>query len=109
MTGGGVLVLGPTGRNFAAGMTGGVAYVYDPAETFRAQLNADLVDLETLDAGDEDAVRQLIAAHYALTDSLVAAAILSGWGAGRPALRKVAPRAAVPAAVAVARRRAARV
>ena len=52
MTGGRVVVLGPTGRNFGAGMSGGIAYVYDPDGTFRSRVNPEMVDLEPLD--DED-------------------------------------------------------
>ena len=52
MTGGRVVVLGPTGRNFAAGMSGGFAYVYDPHERLPARLNHDMVELEAL--GDDD-------------------------------------------------------
>ena len=52
MTGGRVVVLGPTGRNFAAGMSGGVAYVYDPSDVSPQRLNTEIVDLEALD--DED-------------------------------------------------------
>ena len=54
MTGGKVVILGPTGRNFAAGMSGGVAYVYDPHGTFTDNLNAEMVDLERLDDEDVD-------------------------------------------------------
>ena len=49
MTGGLVLVLGPTGRNFAAGMSGGIAYVYDPGRTFGQRVNLEMVDVEPLD------------------------------------------------------------
>ncbi|HVT41754.1 MAG TPA: glutamate synthase large subunit, partial [Acidimicrobiales bacterium] len=60
MTGGLVVVLGPTGRNFAAGMSGGIAYVYDPERTFGQRVNLDLVDVEPLDASDRTAVRELV-------------------------------------------------
>ena len=52
MTGGRAVVLGPTGRNFGAGMSGGIAFVYDPDDTFFRRLNGEMVDLEPLD--DED-------------------------------------------------------
>ena len=52
MTGGVVLVLGPTGRNFAAGMSGGIAYVYDPGRTFGQRVNLEDVDVEPLDPAD---------------------------------------------------------
>ncbi len=54
MTGGKVVILGPTGRNFAAGMSGGVAYVYDPAGVLGENLNTEMVELEALDAEDID-------------------------------------------------------
>ncbi len=52
MTGGLVVVLGPTGRNFAAGMSGGIAYVYDPGRTFGQRVNLEMVDVEPLDPTD---------------------------------------------------------
>ena len=52
MTGGLVVVLGPTGRNFAAGMSGGIAYVYDPGRTFGQRVNLEMVDVEPLDPAD---------------------------------------------------------
>ena len=60
MTGGKVVILGPTGRNFAAGMSGGVAYVYDPNGTFEENLNAEMVDLDALDDDDVDWLRGTI-------------------------------------------------
>ena len=57
MTGGRVVVLGPTGRNFAAGMSGGIAYVYDPERTFGQRVNLDMVDVEPLDGEDSFFVR----------------------------------------------------
>ncbi|HVQ97534.1 MAG TPA: hypothetical protein VMS16_01775, partial [Mycobacterium sp.] len=57
MTGGRVVILGPTGRNFAAGMSGGVAYAYDPDGKFAANLNCEMVNLEELDAADPAAQR----------------------------------------------------
>src|SRR5205085_1760128 len=60
MTGGRVVVLGKTGRNFAAGMSGGIAYVLDVTGTFVARCNTEMVDLEALDAEDAELVRDLI-------------------------------------------------
>ncbi len=60
MTGGRVVVLGPTGRNFAAGMSGGIAYVFDPDRTFAGRVNPEMVDVEPLD--DEDC--QLPGRHH---------------------------------------------
>jgi glutamate synthase (NADPH/NADH) large chain len=69
MTGGRVLVLGKTGRNFAAGMSGGVAYVLDAKGNFERCLNAGMVDLDALDADDWQIVRQMIAKHILFTNS----------------------------------------
>ena len=63
MTGGRVVVLGPTGRNFAAGMSGGIAYVYDPERTFGQRVNLDMVDVEPLDGEDSFLVRTLVERH----------------------------------------------
>jgi glutamate synthase (NADPH/NADH) large chain len=102
MTGGQVLVLGTTGRNFAAGMSGGVAYLLDAAA---GRVNDDLVDLLALDEDDTAVVRDLLQRHYEETDSPVAAALLADT---RVAVRftKVMPRdyARVLAAQAAAER-----
>ena len=66
MTGGQVVVLGPTGRNFGAGMSGGVAYVYDPDGTFPALVNHEMVELEPLDDDDLATVRTLVERHREL-------------------------------------------
>jgi glutamate synthase domain-containing protein 2/glutamate synthase domain-containing protein 3 len=82
MTGGCVVVLGPTGRNFAAGMSGGVAYVHDPDGTFAAQkCNRDMVELDPVAPGTDDArrLRALVDQHHAATDSPVAARFLNAW------------------------------
>ena len=74
------MILGPTGLNFAAGMSGGVAYVWDPERSFAPKCNTGTVDLEAVEA-DEDIVelRELIEAHKDYTDSSVAARILDAW------------------------------
>jgi glutamate synthase (NADPH/NADH) large chain/glutamate synthase (ferredoxin) len=79
MTGGRVLVLGPTGRNFAAGMSGGIAYVLDPDATFAERCNLQLVGLEALDDDDVRAVRSLLEEHAERTESPVAARLLADW------------------------------
>ena len=79
MTGGRVVVIGPVGRNFAAGMSGGVAYVLDEQGDFRSKCNLELVALETLDSNDEKFVKQLIMRHEQYTDSSVAKRILKDW------------------------------
>ena len=80
MTGGKVIVLGDTGRNFGAGMSGGMAFVYDPEDVFHRSLNSEMVDLEIiLSAEDAEFVRDTIRTHHAETDSPIAAAILERW------------------------------
>src|SRR5271165_1452809 len=69
MTGGRVVVLGPTGRNFGAGMSGGVAYVYDPNRTFGERFNPEQVDAEPLDADDRQWLAEILARHAAETGS----------------------------------------
>jgi glutamate synthase (ferredoxin) len=80
MTGGRVVVLGATGRNFAAGMSGGVAWVYDEHGTFATRCNTEMVALEPLRDPEEMAgVRELVERHAALTGSARAIAMLSAW------------------------------
>ncbi len=80
MTGGTVVVIGPTGRNFAAGMSGGVAYVYDDNGQFPKLCNPDTVSLtDPLDEGDRASLRLLLESHYTLTGSTKAKAILDDW------------------------------
>ena len=78
MTGGTVAVLGPIGRNFAAGMSGGLAYLYDPDGMAARRVNTDLVALEPVTDGSE--LRELIERHLALTGSTVAERLLENWG-----------------------------
>jgi glutamate synthase (NADPH/NADH) large chain len=92
MTGGRVVVLGPTGRNFAAGMSGGIAYVYDPARTFGQRVNMEMVDVEPLDGEDSFLVRTLVERHGVETDSAVAAALLEHWETEMLEFVKVMPR-----------------
>jgi glutamate synthase domain-containing protein 2/glutamate synthase domain-containing protein 1/glutamate synthase domain-containing protein 3 len=92
MTGGRVVVLGRTGRNFAAGMSGGIAYVYDRDRGFRARCNLELVDLDELGEDDETEVRALISEHAQRTGSLVARNVLAAWERERARFVKVMPR-----------------
>ncbi len=78
MTGGRVVVLGETGRNFGAGMSGGIAYVLDERGVFPGRCNLDLVALEELDDDDLECVRELVAEHHQRTRSAVALALLEG-------------------------------
>ena len=92
MTGGRVVVLGPTGRNFGAGMSGGIAYVYDPDEVFAAKVNYEMVALEDLDDTDRDFLMDAVTRHRDLTGSAVAERILADWDAALSSFRKVMPR-----------------
>jgi len=92
MTGGRVVVLGPTGRNFAAGMSGGVAYVYDPQAVFGAKVNYELVELESLSSTDLDELKAILTMHVTETDSAVATKVLAGWATESANFRKVMPR-----------------
>ncbi len=92
MTGGRVVVLGPTGRNFGAGMSGGIAYVYDPTEVFASKVNYDMVDLDELDGTDLDFLVDVIGRHRDFTGSAVADRILKSWDVAAGSFRKVMPR-----------------
>jgi len=114
MTGGTVVVLGETGRNFAAGMSGGIAYVWDPQGSFRGRCNTSMVQLEPVVGHDEQAqagqmefwhcalrggeretdetiLRRLIEDHYRYTGSFRAREVLSDWPRARQAFVKVLP------------------
>jgi len=92
MTGGRVVVLGRTGRNFAAGMSGGIAYVLNPAREFERRCNREQVDLEPLDREDLAFVHDAVARHAALTGSRLGARLLSEWAATSLQFTKVMPR-----------------
>ena len=93
MTGGRVVVLGPTGRNFAAGMSGGVAYVLDEDGSFPARCNMGMVGFEELSGADALELRAMIEEHQMRTGSPVAARVLAEWEEllGRGAFLKVMP------------------
>src|SRR3989449_777018 len=93
MTGGRVVVLGRTGRNFAAGMSGGIAFVLDVDGDFKRRCNLGMVDLEPLDrAEDIELVRDLIRRHIASTGSTYARKILDDWIGLQPRFVKVMPK-----------------
>jgi len=79
MTGGLVVVLGKTGRNFAAGMSGGLALIHDPAGEFKQNCNLDMVELERLDEEDQLILKELLQNHYQYTGSTVAEKILKNF------------------------------
>ena len=92
MTGGRVVVLGPTGRNFAAGMSGGIAYVWDRNQNFRLNCNLGTVGLEKVSSPEEEQeIRELIRRHHQLTGSEVASRILDDWTAFLDDCVKVMP------------------
>ncbi|HEV8643649.1 MAG TPA: glutamate synthase large subunit [Methylomirabilota bacterium] len=107
MTGGRVVVLGRTGRNFAAGMSGGIAYVLDLDGEFKRRCNLGMVELAPLDqAEDIDLVRELIRRHIDATRSTYAAKILAEWIDMRPRFVKVMPKDYKRVLLAEARARA---
>ncbi|MCC8035993.1 MAG: glutamate synthase large subunit [Rikenellaceae bacterium] len=80
MTGGVAVILGPTGRNFAAGMSGGVAYVWDPAREFDFYCNMETVEIELLEeSGDEKRLHGIVSSHYYHTGSPLAKRMLDDW------------------------------
>jgi glutamate synthase (NADPH/NADH) large chain len=92
MTGGRAVILGPTGRNFAAGMSGGVAWVWDPNDVFLVNCNLEMVELEKVtDAAGEQELRTLIENHLRYTGSTVARRILDHWETSIGQFHKVMP------------------
>jgi glutamate synthase (ferredoxin) len=91
MTGGTVVVLGATGRNFAAGMSGGVAYVLDELGDFAGHCNTGMVALETLDDNDKAILKQMIEKHEKYTGSARASMLLINWSVYSDRFVKVMP------------------
>jgi glutamate synthase (NADPH/NADH) large chain len=91
MTGGRVVVLGSTGRNFGAGMSGGIAYVYDRDGSFDTRVNGEMVTLQQLDEDDRAFLRSVVERHGELTDSAVAKRLLAAWSVEVSRFRKVMP------------------
>ncbi len=91
MTGGRAVILGPTGRNFAAGMSGGVAYVLDPDGTFESRCNMGLVGFDEVSEADAIELHELIEEHHLRTRSAVAARLLRDWASTLPQFKKVMP------------------
>jgi glutamate synthase (ferredoxin) len=92
MTAGRVVVLGPVGRNFAAGMSGGIAYVLDERGELARRYNRELVDLEEPEEEDLDLIRTMVERHERYTDSFVARRVLDWWVELAPMFVKVMPR-----------------
>jgi glutamate synthase (NADPH/NADH) large chain len=91
MTGGRVIVLGRTGRNFAAGMSGGIAYIYDKDSLFKDSCNLSMADIENIDAEDEEILRNMLANHLKFTQSPVAGKILNNFRKEKRRFVKVMP------------------
>jgi glutamate synthase (NADPH) large chain len=92
MTGGRVVVLGATGRNFGAGMSGGIAYVYDPDGSLAARVNTDMVELEALDVEDQRWLADIVARHGSETGSALAERLEASWAVAVERFVKVMPR-----------------
>jgi glutamate synthase (NADPH/NADH) large chain len=92
MTGGRVVILGETGRNFAAGMSGGIAYVYDPEGKLPGNLNTEMVDIDEFDDADVEWLRDILVAHVDATDSVVGQRVLADWSGQVGKFVKVMPR-----------------
>jgi glutamate synthase (NADPH/NADH) large chain len=91
MTGGIAVVLGPTGRNFGAGMSGGIGYVLDVDGRFRERLNPEMVAVEAMDDDDGERLLGLVTAHREATGSTVAESLLADWMASLQRFVKVMP------------------
>ena len=92
MTGGRAAILGPTGRNFAAGMSGGIAFVYDPHGTFNQLCNPGLVDLKGMNEKSQNDLRYMLERHLAYTESIIAQRILEHWDVELSNFVRVMPR-----------------
>jgi glutamate synthase (NADPH/NADH) large chain len=92
MTGGRVVVLGKTGKNFAAGMSGGIAYVLDPEHALERLCNREMVELETLEEEDKIEVKNMIERHFKYTGSDPAEWVLENWDSAIDLFVKVMPR-----------------
>ncbi len=92
MTGGRALILGKTGRNFAAGMSGGIAWVYDADGNFAENCNTEMVDLDPLSVKDEEDILTLLRKHIQLTGSQLAQGLLDNWNEVSTRFVKVYPR-----------------
>ena len=91
MTGGRALILGNTGRNFAAGMSGGIAWIYDKDGSFADNCNREMVDLDPLTDKDSEEIIALLKKHLNLTGSKVARNLLKNWGEASTKFIKVFP------------------
>ncbi len=91
MTGGRAVILGSTGRNFGAGMSGGIAYVYDPDGTFASRVNLEMVELDPLEDDERADLQAMVRSHFVETGSAVAERLLANWTAEVEHFVKVMP------------------
>jgi glutamate synthase (NADPH/NADH) large chain len=92
MTGGKIVVLGETGRNFGAGMSGGYAFIWDVNKTFVKNFNPELSDIDPLSKEDQLELKTLVQEHYQETNSAIAIKILNNWDQELMNFKKVMPR-----------------
>ena len=92
MTGGAVLVLGKIGRNFGAGMSGGIAYIYINEQFSKNKFNMEMIDLESIKDQDEDIISDMLENHFSNTNSKIAKMILSKWSKEKNNFIKVMPK-----------------
>ena len=92
MTGGTVLILGKIGRNFGAGMSGGIAYIYKEDKSSIKNFNMEMIDLETPNFQDQDIIYEMLENHFSNTNSKVAEKILSNWKNKKKNFIKVMPK-----------------
>jgi glutamate synthase (NADPH/NADH) large chain len=92
MTGGIVVVLGDTGKNFAAGMSGGIAYIYNPEGLFERRVNRGMIDLDPMEKEDISRLHAMITKHHKLTGSSRAETLLANWDEAQKQFTKVMPR-----------------
>ena len=97
MTNGTVVVLGPTGKNFGAGMSGGIAYIYDAEDTFPKKINPAMITIARLSANEEiELVQSLVQRHRDLTESQKAQSLLADWSLAQTRFWKVVPKPSTP-------------
>ena len=92
MTGGRAVILGKTGRNFAAGMSGGIAFVWDEDDTFAGRCNPGLVDIKPLHYESKPELKMMLKKHLKYTGSSLAEKILENWEDSLPKFKRVMPR-----------------
>ena len=92
MTGGKIVILGTTGRNFAAGMSGGIAYVYDENRNFKNLCNKETIDFDPLEQEDLEEIKKMIKKHIFYTESELAKQILKNWKENANKFVKVMPK-----------------